>query len=59
MFYFATAVEAGRWNRWGQIMRACVLYAIAYNEVMRTASYSDLRKNLAAMLDSVQADRDP
>jgi antitoxin YefM len=26
---------------------------------MRTASYSDLRKNLAAMLDSVNADRDP
>jgi len=26
---------------------------------MRTTSYSDLRKNLAAMLDAVQADREP
>lgn len=26
---------------------------------MRTTSYSDLRKNLAAMLDSVTADHDP
>ena len=26
---------------------------------MKTASYSDLRKNLAAMLDSVSADREP
>lgn len=35
------------------------LYLIAYNHGMRTTSYSDLRKNLAAMLDSVTADHDP
>ncbi len=40
-------------------MRLAEAYANAYNRPMRTASYSDLRKNLAAMLDSVHDDRDP
>jgi antitoxin YefM len=35
------------------------MYAIAYNTGVRTTSYSDLRKNLAAMLDSVIADHAP
>lgn len=34
-------------------------YLIAYNESMRTTTYSDLRKNLAAMIDSVNADHEP
>ena len=32
---------------------------IAYNRPMRTTSYSDLRRNLAATLDSVSADHEP
>ena len=35
------------------------MYAIAYNAKMRSTSYSDLRKNLAAMLDAVSADHEP
>lgn len=35
------------------------MYAITYNGKMRTTSYSDLRKNLAAMLDSVIVDHEP
>ena len=34
------------------------LYAKAYIIAMRTTSYSELRKNLATMLDSVAEDRD-
>ena len=36
-----------------------ILYANAYNTVMRTTSYSDLRKNLSAMIDAVTADHEP
>jgi antitoxin YefM len=36
-----------------------ILYAIAYIKFMRATSYTDLRKNLAAMLDSVNADHEP
>jgi antitoxin YefM len=36
-----------------------VLYAIAYGKGMRATSYTDLRKNLAATLDSVTADHEP
>lgn len=32
---------------------------IAYNSAMRTTSYSDLRKTLAATLDSVTNDHEP
>jgi antitoxin YefM len=32
---------------------------IAYNVGMKTASYSELRKNLASMLDRVAADHEP
>lgn len=35
------------------------MYAIKYNKGMRTTSYSDLRKNLASLLDSVTEDRTP
>lgn len=35
------------------------MYAITYIGSMRAASYTDLRKNLAAMLDSVSADHEP
>lgn len=35
------------------------MYAIAYIKVMRTTSYSELRKNLASTLDRVTADREP
>jgi len=34
-------------------------YAVAYNLGMRSTSYSDLRKNLAATLDAVSADHEP
>ena len=37
----------------------CLLYVIAYNNSMRSTSYSDLRKNLAATLDSVTRDHAP
>lgn len=40
-------------------MNACILYLIAYNNPMQTTSYSDLRKNLAAMLDRVNTDHEP
>jgi antitoxin YefM len=43
----------------GERQHLALGYANAYIRNMRTASYSDLRKNLAAMLDSVNADRDP
>jgi antitoxin YefM len=36
-----------------------LLYVFAYNKFMKTASYSELRQNLAAMLDSVEADHEP
>ncbi len=36
-----------------------MLYAIAYGKGMRATSYTDLRKNLAATLDSVTADHEP
>jgi antitoxin YefM len=35
------------------------LYVFAYNKRMRTTSYSDLRKNLSAMIDAVTADHEP
>ncbi len=35
------------------------LYVNAYNSFMRTTSYSDLRKNLSAMIDAVTADHEP
>jgi antitoxin YefM len=38
---------------------SCILYSIRYNIRMRTTSYSDLRKNLAATLDSVTDDHAP
>jgi antitoxin YefM len=38
---------------------ACFLYHFAYNKAMKTASYSELRQNLAAMLDSVEQDHAP
>ena len=34
-------------------------YANAYNGTMKTASYSDLRRNLSTMLDQVNADHEP
>jgi antitoxin YefM len=34
-------------------------YVIAYNKGMRTTSYSQLRKDLAATLDQVTADHEP
>ena len=36
-----------------------LLYANAYKSKMKTTSYSDLRRNLAAMIDSVNADHEP
>ena len=36
-----------------------MLYVNAYNAAMRTTSYSDLRKNLSAMIDAVTADHEP
>lgn len=38
---------------------ACLTYLIEYNSKMRTTSYTDLRKNLASMLDSVTEDHAP
>lgn len=35
------------------------LYAIAYMNAMRATTATDLRKNLAAELDRVEADREP
>lgn len=35
------------------------MYQLAYNSDMKTASYSELRQNLAAMLDSVERDHAP
>ncbi len=35
------------------------MYLFEYNISMRSTSYSDLRKNLAAVLDSVTDDRAP
>ncbi len=35
------------------------MYCFAYNAGMKTASYSELRQNLAAMLDSVERDHAP
>ena len=35
------------------------MYVFAYNKKMRTTSYSDLRRNLAAMLDQVNSDHEP
>ena len=35
------------------------LYVIAYKKIMRTTSYSELRKNLASALDKVVEDREP
>jgi antitoxin YefM len=35
------------------------MYAIAYIKEMKTASYSEFRQNLAAMLDSVEQDHAP
>lgn len=35
------------------------MYVILYNNDMRTTSYTDLRNNLAAMLDSVEQDHAP
>lgn len=35
------------------------MYDFAYNEGMKTASYSELRQNLATMLDSVERDHAP
>ncbi len=43
----------------GQVIFPCVLYLIEYNRGMRTTSYTDLRKNLASMLDSVTEDHAP
>jgi antitoxin YefM len=34
-------------------------YVIAYNTCMKTTSYSDLRRNLAATIDKVTADHEP
>jgi len=34
-------------------------YVIAYDFVMRVTSYSELRRNLASALDSVDADHEP
>ncbi len=36
-----------------------MLYANAYINVMRTTSYTELRKNLASTLDRVTEDREP
>ena len=36
-----------------------VLYLNTYNALMRTTSYSELRKNLASALDKVVEDREP
>lgn len=36
-----------------------ILSIFAYNRRMRTASYSELRRNLAATIDSVNADHEP
>ena len=38
---------------------AGILYVNPYNSFMRTTSYSDLRKNLSAMIDAVTADHEP
>jgi antitoxin YefM len=38
---------------------SCQLYLLRYNSAMRSTSYSDLRKNLAARLDEVTEDRAP
>ena len=38
---------------------ACLSYVFAYNTDMRSASYSELRRNLSAMLDRVNADHEP
>jgi len=35
------------------------MYAIAYVVMMRATSYTELRKNLAATLDRVNADHEP
>lgn len=37
----------------------CLLSLIAYNSAMRTTSYSELRKTLAATLDKVTNDHEP
>jgi antitoxin YefM len=34
-------------------------YVIGYNKAMKTTSYSDLRRNLAATIDRVTADHEP
>ncbi len=34
-------------------------YVFAYNELMKTTSYSELRRKLAAMIDRVNADHEP
>jgi antitoxin YefM len=36
-----------------------LMYFNAYNTIMRTTSYSELRKNLASALDKVVEDREP
>lgn len=48
----------GEKSREGVVEALAELYAIAYKTVMRTTSYSELRKNLAATLDRVTQDRD-
>ena len=54
-------VEPGQGEGVGSIrLRALeLLYSNAYNTVMRTTSYSELRKNLASALDKVVEDREP
>jgi antitoxin YefM len=44
---------------WTIGIRLALAYAIEYHLNMKTASYSELRKHLAAMLDRVNADREP
>ena len=38
---------------------ACFPYAIGYKSAMRISSYSEFRRNLAAAIDRVNADREP
>lgn len=35
------------------------MYVLLYNDHMRSTSYSQLRRNLATVLDQVTADREP
>eukprot|EP00998_Keelungia_sp_KM082_P010094 NODE_6289_length_647_cov_1.878846_g6266_i0.p1 GENE.NODE_6289_length_647_cov_1.878846_g6266_i0~~NODE_6289_length_647_cov_1.878846_g6266_i0.p1 ORF type:complete len:112 (+),score=6.48 NODE_6289_length_647_cov_1.878846_g6266_i0:159-494(+) len=51
--------QSKRHTPFSQIIKLGFLYVNAYNSLMRTTSYSDLRRNLAAALDSVTVDHEP